>query len=100
MMSGDSSERIGKRPARAADEEPEEPDPDAPAQGDRQPLAERSPDRTVLAEEHRGMAGRPNELVAPRSRRAKASTPIASRTTATIATGTSDAQSYWPASGR
>ena len=44
--------------------------------------------------------GNLTELDAPRSRRANASTPIPSNTAATNATGSSEVQSYWPASGR
>lgn len=46
-----------------------------------------------------GMLGHGMWTVTPRSRRENATTPTANRITARIAPGTSDAQSYWPASG-
>jgi hypothetical protein len=47
----------------------------------------------------RGRLGVGIGLVAPISRRANASTPITNSTSDTIATGTRDTQSNWPASG-
>ena len=77
-------------PEAAADRgqhEPEDPDAEAPAERQRQLVAEGAPDRTTQAEGRARQArasGSP--VMTPRSRRAKSSTPAASRATATSAT--------------
>ena len=80
-------------------DQPEQADPDAPGDRRRQVLAERPAGRPAQADEGPRQARRRDGDVAPRSRRANASTPMTRRTTATTATGSSDGQSNWPASG-